>query len=398
MAEDQPKQPAIQKPTYPKNIERMFETFLQTPQGDFRPTFYNPFEVKHRRRTTKAQFKILERAFQENSKPPANLRRALAGKLGMTPRAVQVWFQNRRAKLKVQETKGVGLSRSGSSSDLSLRTTMDEHPQTDQASPALSYSETLNGEGEDPEKASSEPEQDCPVGSQSLTVPPPRPRSNSCPNIDLPFKPLQEALFGQYTAAAPLHFGHQSVAPATKCIAPDVLLPPIASKPRPRPRSNSVSSAGKQPVPQQQQQPQMYPPTIHHQHGVHSFPPAAYPSYGMQHHILHHHRYPLLDPILEDPGMAMSGLSLHPHHPANNPTDKYAFSSSGSGNPVEGSAVEFDYLLHSTFGGPMVTPLDQWLAPSAAPPSYYCQPPGINQSGTSDAFLMSFVDNEPFDE
>lgn len=86
---------------FPKNIERMFETFHQTPTGEFKPTFYNPFEIKHRRRTSKDQFQVLETSFQDNSKPNATVRRALAQRLGMTPRAVQVWFQNRRAKMKV---------------------------------------------------------------------------------------------------------------------------------------------------------------------------------------------------------------------------------------------------------------------------------------------------------
>lgn len=71
-------------------------------QKDFMPTFYNPFETKHRRRTSRAQFKVLESSFHENSKPNGTMRRWLAVKLGMTPRSVQVWFQNRRAKAKSQ--------------------------------------------------------------------------------------------------------------------------------------------------------------------------------------------------------------------------------------------------------------------------------------------------------
>ncbi|KAI8644998.1 hypothetical protein BD408DRAFT_96571 [Parasitella parasitica] len=75
-------------------------------QGDdFRPTFYNPFEIKHRRRTSRAQFKVLEKTFLENPKPNAAVRRWLAQKLGMTPRGVQVWFQNRRAKEKSVNAK-----------------------------------------------------------------------------------------------------------------------------------------------------------------------------------------------------------------------------------------------------------------------------------------------------
>lgn len=95
---------------FPKNIERMFETFHQTPSGEFKPTFYNPFEIKHRRRTSKDQFQVLEGSFQENSKPNATVRRTLAGKLGMTPRAVQVWFQNRRAKMKMAPAGGDAMS------------------------------------------------------------------------------------------------------------------------------------------------------------------------------------------------------------------------------------------------------------------------------------------------
>ncbi|KAI9484658.1 hypothetical protein BDB00DRAFT_878560 [Zychaea mexicana] len=75
------------------------------PSEEFRPAFYNPFEVKHRRRTSRAQFKVLEKTFLENPKPNAHKRRSLAQKLGMTPRGVQVWFQNRRAKAKAQQRR-----------------------------------------------------------------------------------------------------------------------------------------------------------------------------------------------------------------------------------------------------------------------------------------------------
>lgn len=79
----------------------LMETFHQYPHGDFRPTFYNPFEIKHRHRTSRDQLKILEKSFSENSKPSATVRRILAQKLEMTPRGVQIWFQNRRAKAKL---------------------------------------------------------------------------------------------------------------------------------------------------------------------------------------------------------------------------------------------------------------------------------------------------------
>lgn len=69
----------------------------------FNPNFYNPFEIKHRRRTSRGQFKILENAFIDNPKPTAKFRLELAESLSMSPRGVQVWFQNRRAKAKQQQ-------------------------------------------------------------------------------------------------------------------------------------------------------------------------------------------------------------------------------------------------------------------------------------------------------
>ncbi|GJE97378.1 homeobox domain-containing protein [Phanerochaete sordida] len=61
---------------------------------------YQPNEVKHRKRTTRSQLKILEDVYKYDKKPNASLRKKLADELTMTPRGVQVWFQNRRAKEK----------------------------------------------------------------------------------------------------------------------------------------------------------------------------------------------------------------------------------------------------------------------------------------------------------
>ncbi|KAF8555320.1 hypothetical protein OG21DRAFT_1602978 [Imleria badia] len=68
---------------------------------DFRTFFpYIPNEVKHRKRTSRHQLKVLEDVFRKDTKPNAVLRKKLAAELEMSPRAVQVWFQNRRAKEK----------------------------------------------------------------------------------------------------------------------------------------------------------------------------------------------------------------------------------------------------------------------------------------------------------
>ncbi|KAI0790741.1 homeobox domain-containing protein, partial [Abortiporus biennis] len=50
---------------------------------------------KHRKRTTRSQLKVLEDVYKYDTKPNASLRKKLAEELNMTPRGVQVWFQNR---------------------------------------------------------------------------------------------------------------------------------------------------------------------------------------------------------------------------------------------------------------------------------------------------------------
>lgn len=56
---------------------------------------------KKRMRTTPEQLRILNKEFLTNSMPSSTARIQLAKRLGMSARAVQVWFQNRRAKAKL---------------------------------------------------------------------------------------------------------------------------------------------------------------------------------------------------------------------------------------------------------------------------------------------------------
>lgn len=56
---------------------------------------YQPNEVKHRKRTTRPQLKVLEGVYEHDTKPNALLRKKLAEELGMTPRGVQVSFHIR---------------------------------------------------------------------------------------------------------------------------------------------------------------------------------------------------------------------------------------------------------------------------------------------------------------
>jgi len=55
---------------------------------------------KKRQRTTPEQLEVLEKVYEKEKLPGSDLRKDLALKLKMTPRRVQVWFQNKRAKEK----------------------------------------------------------------------------------------------------------------------------------------------------------------------------------------------------------------------------------------------------------------------------------------------------------
>ena len=62
-------------------------------QVDIRTFYpYTPNEVKHRKRTTSTQLKVLESIFRRDTKPNAALRNELALQLDMTARGVQVRF------------------------------------------------------------------------------------------------------------------------------------------------------------------------------------------------------------------------------------------------------------------------------------------------------------------
>ena len=59
---------------------------------------------KRRLRPNDEQCEILWKTFNQNPLPSSALRQKLANQLGMTPRAIQIWFQNRRQWFR---TKGV---------------------------------------------------------------------------------------------------------------------------------------------------------------------------------------------------------------------------------------------------------------------------------------------------
>ncbi|KAF5380621.1 hypothetical protein D9615_004545 [Tricholomella constricta] len=95
--------PTPHPPAYPHHPHGLS---MDPSSVDFRAFYpYTPNEVKHRKRTSPSQLRVLESVFKRDTKPNGPLRVQLAAELGMNPRGVQVWFQNRRAKEKGKASK-----------------------------------------------------------------------------------------------------------------------------------------------------------------------------------------------------------------------------------------------------------------------------------------------------
>jgi len=96
---------------------------------------------KKRQRTSPEQLDILEKIFRTDQMPSHQTRLELADKLGMSARRVQIWFQNKRAKLKRvnKDTKSPESPPSDSSS--SIPSSPKDKPKTPktQMVPQLPY-------------------------------------------------------------------------------------------------------------------------------------------------------------------------------------------------------------------------------------------------------------------
>ncbi|KAI8587797.1 hypothetical protein BDZ88DRAFT_440519 [Geranomyces variabilis] len=86
---------AISPPATPANI-----TAVHNNNDDPSVSIQLQGEKRSRRNKTAAQLAILEPAFARNSKPTREARAQLAEEIGLSERSVQIWFQNKRAKVR----------------------------------------------------------------------------------------------------------------------------------------------------------------------------------------------------------------------------------------------------------------------------------------------------------
>jgi len=145
---------------------------------------------KKRQRTSPDQLAILEQIFQTDKMPNQQTRVHLADKLGMSSRRVQIWFQNKRAKVKRGSGKDGEFDDSPVSSRRrdSVSSELSDEPQ----SPSDSTPSSLSSSSSEVPLTSSLPNlpsTNIPfVSSSSTTSPTPMPIAVSTAVAQIPFK------------------------------------------------------------------------------------------------------------------------------------------------------------------------------------------------------------------
>ncbi|KAI8880776.1 homeobox-domain-containing protein [Backusella circina FSU 941] len=75
--------------------------------SDITPPLQHADDSKKRTRVSPSQLAILEETFNVSATPDSKMRKQLAQKLEMPERSIQIWFQNRRAKVKMLQRRAL---------------------------------------------------------------------------------------------------------------------------------------------------------------------------------------------------------------------------------------------------------------------------------------------------
>ncbi|KAK9366026.1 hypothetical protein V1509DRAFT_631033 [Lipomyces kononenkoae] len=114
-----------------------------------------PLARRKRRRTSPNELQILYSEFERCPKPPRVTRIAIAERVGMTEKAVQIWFQNRRqsSRRAAQQNSDVNVNATTANTDASPSEPTKQHSPTDNSIQSSSSFSTSSSPG--PESPSS---------------------------------------------------------------------------------------------------------------------------------------------------------------------------------------------------------------------------------------------------
>lgn len=90
----------------PSSVSSSYSSYPFPTQQDFwdKEEDYDDIRVKaKRRRANGEQLEVLNRVFDRTFFPSTQVRAELGRQLGMSPRTVQIWFQNRRQAMRTKE-------------------------------------------------------------------------------------------------------------------------------------------------------------------------------------------------------------------------------------------------------------------------------------------------------
>ncbi|XP_023745898.1 homeobox-leucine zipper protein ATHB-22 isoform X2 [Lactuca sativa] len=94
---------------YPPGVGEMKHQIMQAPLAmmDMNQNEYENNNQEKKKRLTSEQLEALENTFQEEKKLDPDTKIKLSHELGLQPRQIAVWFQNRRARWKAKQLEGL---------------------------------------------------------------------------------------------------------------------------------------------------------------------------------------------------------------------------------------------------------------------------------------------------